>query len=394
LTTAAAIGALLIAAHAIRPRSTTSRAVTRRLGAGLTAAAAVVTVPLLFAGSSGAANSPAVPLATTAEYAVLAGSTVTNDGGSVLDGSLGLSPGTSVTGFPPGIVLPPGTQNVTNAAAAQAQSDLTIAYDNAAGRSIDATTTADLGGLLLQAGVYAGPSHGALGLTGPLVLDGAGDPTSVFIFQTNSSLITETGSTVSLINGAQACNVFWQVGSSATLGTGSVFVGNILALTSIDISANVTVEGRAMARNAAVTLIDDTFIQVGCDTTTPTTASASGGTSTTTEGPGGSTSTTAPAATTGQSGGGPPITTAQIGGPPTTTAQIGGPPTTMAQIGGPPTTARIGGPPVTTPGMTTGGLAQTGSNTDVPLLLAVLCFTLGAIAMRLGRDLDRSAPTS
>ncbi|MGD9705728.1 MAG: ice-binding family protein [Acidimicrobiia bacterium] len=98
------------------------------------------------------------------------------------------------------------------------------------------------------AGVYTGPSKGALGLTGTLVLDGANDPNSVFIFQTDSSLITASNSTVSLINGAQECNVFWQVGSSATLGTNSVFTGNILALTSITVNTNVTVHGRALAR--------------------------------------------------------------------------------------------------------------------------------------------------
>ena len=142
---------------------------------------------------------------------------------------------------------------------------------NAAGRPLDATTTADLANLHLQGGVYAGPSKGALSLTGPLVLDGAGDPNSVFIFQTDSTLITGVGSTVTLINGAQECNVFWQVGSSATLGTGSVFVGNILALTSITVTTGVTVHGRALARNGAVTLDNDTFTEPSCATTLPPT---------------------------------------------------------------------------------------------------------------------------
>lgn len=132
---------------------------------------------------------------------------------------------------------------MTNAAAQQGQSDLTAAYLNAAGRPIDATTTADLTSLTLLGGVYAGPSHGPLSLTGPLVLDGNGDPSSVFIFQTDSTLTTATGSTIRLINGAQECNVFWQVGSSATLGTGSTFVGNILALTSITVNTGVNFQG-------------------------------------------------------------------------------------------------------------------------------------------------------
>ena len=244
--------------------------VTRRLAATLaTCTLAAVIVSAAMGSTATAAIVPTVPLATSANYAVLGGSTVTNTGPSILDNSLGLWPGTSITGFPPGLVLPPGTTDTTNAAAQQAQSDLTAAYVNAAGRPLDATTTADLANLNLQGGVYAGPSKGALSLTGPLVLDGAGDPSSVFIFQTDSTLITGSGSTVSLINGAQACNVFWQVGSSATLGTGSVFVGNILALASITVTTGVTVEGRALARNGAVTLDTDTFTQPSCATTLP-----------------------------------------------------------------------------------------------------------------------------
>ncbi len=242
----------------------------RRGGAAF--AAATVSIVALLAiggGTATAAIVPTVPLATAANYAVLGGSTVTNTGGSILNGSLGLSPGSSISGFPPGIVVPPGTTDNTNAAAAQAQSDLTAAYIDAAGRPITATTTADLANLQLGAGVYAGPSHGALSLTGPLVLDGAGDSTSVFIFQTNSSLITASSSTVTLINGAQECNVFWQVGSDATLGTGSTFRGNLMALNAITVTTGVTVHGRALARNAAVTLDTDTFVNPSCAVTTP-----------------------------------------------------------------------------------------------------------------------------
>ena len=216
--------------------------------------------------AANAAIVPTVPLLTSANYSVLGASTVTNTGNSTLGLSLGLWPGTSITGFPPGQVLAPGTTDQGNPAAHQAKSDLTAAYLNAAGRAIDATTTADLANLTLQPGVYAGPSKGALGLTGPLTLDAGGDPTAVFIFQTDSTLITASSSTVSLINGAQECNVFWQVGSSATLGTGSVFVGNILALTSITVTNSVTVHGRALARNAAVTLDNDTFTTPTCET--------------------------------------------------------------------------------------------------------------------------------
>jgi hypothetical protein len=247
-------------------------AVLRRGGATLTAFAIAALVLSMFGDIASAAIVPTVPLGTSANYAVLGGSTVTNTGNSTLDGSLGLSPGTSITGFPPGVVVPPGTTDTANAAAQQAQSDLTAAYVNAAGRPLDATTTADLANLNLRAGVYAGPSKGALSLTGPLTLDGAGDPSSVFIFQTDSTLITGSNSTVTLINGAQECNVFWQVGSSATLGIGSVFVGNILALTSITVNNSVTVHGRALARNGAVTLDNDTFTRPTCATTSVPTA--------------------------------------------------------------------------------------------------------------------------
>ncbi len=264
---------------------TTHVAVTRRMGATLIALTMTAAFLLTTGNTANAAIAPTVPLGTSVNYAVLGASTVTNTGYSTLAGSLGLWPGTSITGFPPGLVLPPGKTDTTNAAAKQAQSDLTVAYVNAAGRPLDATTKADLAHLKLGAGVYAGPDKSPLGLSGPLVLDGAGDRSSVFIFQTDSTLITASGSTVTLINGAQECNVFWQVGSSATLGTGSVFVGNILALASITVNNRVTVHGRALARNAAVTLDDDTFTRPTCATTT----TPGGSTGTT---PGGSTVTT------------------------------------------------------------------------------------------------------
>jgi hypothetical protein len=292
---------------------TTHVPVIRRSGAVLIASS-IAAVVLMCTVNAGAAVVAKVPLATAANYSVLAGSTVTNTGGSVLNKSLGLWPGTSVTGFPPGHVVPPATINKTNAAAHQAKLDLTTAYVNAAGRSVTATTTANLANKHLGAGVYSGPSKSALSLTGPLILDGAGDPTSVFIFQTNSTLKTASASTVTLVNGAQECNVFWQVGSSATLGSGSVFRGNILALTSITVNNGVTVHGRALAREAAVTLINDTF-------TTPTCSlSTGGGTPTTTPTGGGSTPTVP--------GGGPaaPNTPGGSGGP--GTPNIVGPPRT------------------------------------------------------------------
>ena len=259
----------------------------RTAGAIMFAVAAVVAVPLAIGSKANAAIVPTVSLATAANYSALGASTVTNTGPSILDQSLGLWPGSSVIGFPPGLVTAPGTIEVTTAAAQQAQLDLTAAYLDAEARPLDATTTADLVGLTLQGGVYAASAQGPLGLSGTLVLDGGGDPNTVFIFQTDSTLITGSGSTVSLINGAQECNVFWQVGSSATLGTGSVFAGNILALTSVTATTGATVHGRALAQNAAVTLDSNVFTTPTCDLSpVTTTTSGSGGDTTPGDGTG------------------------------------------------------------------------------------------------------------
>ena len=213
----------------------------------------------LFGGDARAAQPP-VGLGTADSFAVLAGSTVTNTGPSVVNGNLGVSPGTAVTGFPPGTVN--GTIHAADAVAAQAQSDLTTAYDSAAGRIPAVSVSGDLGGRTLTAGVYK--SGSSLGLTGTLTLDAQGDANAVFVFQAGSTLTTASGSHVDLINGAQACNVFWQIGSSATLGTSSVFSGDILALTSISMNNGVAVQGRALARNGAVTLINDTITAAHC----------------------------------------------------------------------------------------------------------------------------------
>jgi hypothetical protein len=291
-----------------------------------------------------------VPLGTASGYSVLGATTVTNTGSSVLAGSVGLSPGSSVTGFPPGIVTPPAIIDTTPAAD-QAQSDLTTAYVDAGVRPVTATTTADLVGLNLSPGVYSGPDKSALGLTGTLTLDAGGNADAVFIFQTDSTLITASSSTIALVNGAQACHVYWQVGSSATLGTGSVFVGTILAQASVTVDSNVTVHGRALARTGAVTLDDDTFTDAGCAPTSTTTTSGSGST-TSSSTPGGPT-------TTVQVG---PTTTVQVG--PTTTVQVG--PTTTVQVG--PTTT-TGGSGSTTTSSTPAGpttTVQVGSTTTTP----------------------------
>lgn len=217
----------------------------------------VVAVTLLPSGVAGAA--PAVGLGTTEAFAVLGASTVTNTGPTVISGDVGLSPGTSVTGFPPGIVN--GTLHVTDGVAAQAQTDATTAYDAAAGLTPTGAVTADLAGQALVPGVYRGPT---LSLTGALTLDGGGDAGAVFVFQAGSTLTLGSGSVVSLINGASACNVFWQVGSSAALGTSSTLAGTVVALTSVTAATGARVEGRLIARTGAVTLDTNTVTRPLC----------------------------------------------------------------------------------------------------------------------------------
>jgi hypothetical protein len=207
-----------------------------------------------------------VGLGTVAAYSVLGGQAVTNTGPSTLSGDLGVSPGTAITGFPPGTAA--GSIHAADAPAAQAQSDLVIAYNDAAGRAPTAAVAGDLVGQTLTAGVYK--STGPIGLSGTVTLDAQGDQDAVFIFQVASTLITASASDVAMINGAQACHVFWQIGSSATLGTNSDFTGTIMALTSISVTTGTTVKGRALARNGQVSLDDNVFTMPECETGPPT----------------------------------------------------------------------------------------------------------------------------
>ena len=196
-----------------------------------------------------------VPLGSAAAFAVLAASTVTNAGATTVTGDLGVAPGTAVTGFGPGTVI--GAIYAGVPAAAQAQGDLTIAYNNAAGRVNPAAVPSDIGGTTITPGLYKAPV--SLAITGNVTLDGQNDPNSVFIFQMASTLTEAVNSSVTLINGANACNVFWQVGSSATLKTASAFSGTILAYASISVGTGATVNGRLLARTGAVTMLGDTI---------------------------------------------------------------------------------------------------------------------------------------
>ena len=189
---------------------------------------------------------------------ILAGSAVTNTGSTTVSGDVDISPGTSVTGFPPGLAS--GKIHIADNAAIKAQTALTAGYDDAAGRSGGTSVSGDIVGRTFTTGVYKSTS--SLALSGDVTLDAKGDPNAVFIFQIGSTLTTGSGSHVILANEAKACNVFWQVGSSATLGTNSVFKGQIMALTSITITTGVDLEGRALARNGAVTL--DSDVITGC----------------------------------------------------------------------------------------------------------------------------------
>ena len=225
----------------------------------LTASLAVVlTTSALAAPSS-------VGLGTATSYAVLAGTTITNTGPTKITGDIGLHPGSAVTGF--SSVTYVGAIHLASGAALQAKNALVTAYNDAAGRTPATTIATELGGQVLKAGVY-NSTAGTFGVTGTLTLDAEGDAGAVFIFQAASTLITAPGSSVVLTNGATACNVFWQVGSSATLETTTSFKGTIMALTSIALKTGATLQGRALARNGAVTLDTNVISSAACATPT------------------------------------------------------------------------------------------------------------------------------
>ena len=383
----------------------------------LALATALVIVAAYLVVGAGRADAGPVGLGTATSFGVLAGSAVTNTSTvldpTVVNGDLGVSPDTSITGFPSGIVN--GVQHSADAEALQAQTDLVLAYDDAAGRTPVTSVATELGGTTLVPGTYAGAT---LGLTGTVTLDAKGDPDAVFVIKSNETLITAEGSAVSLIGNANPCNVYWVVGSSATFGVNSDFVGTTMAMASITATTGADFEGRLLARTGAVTLDTNTITRPVCDTlpagstttaaptTTeaPTTTAAPTTTSTTeaptttstteaptttssvlstttvapttassvlstttvapTVVPPGTPSTTVPSGTTPSVPTGPGSSTTQPG-----TSLTGGPTT-------PGTSTTTSGPG--TPGITTSTLARTGSDSSRLALVGLLAIGAGA----------------
>lgn len=239
---------------------------------------AAITLMVASLGSSLAsfAVQPRVNLGLASSFAVLAGSGITNTGPTTGSGSAGANFGSSPTGSFTGDVqvTTSGTKyTAVDAAVTAAKVDLTTAYNDAAGRTPATTVTADLGGQTLTTGVYKSAS--SLAVTGTLTLDAENDPNAVFIFQAGSTLTSASSATVALVNGADACNVFWQVGSSATFGTDTVFVGHVMALTSITANTRATFQGQLLAQNGAVTLDTNTITNNACTAAASATPSAS-----------------------------------------------------------------------------------------------------------------------
>lgn len=262
--------------------------------------ASLISAFILSVGFANAIGPTTVGLGTAGNFAILAGTpNITNVPTSVINGNVGLSPATGagigltcleVTGTIYSVdATGPLPCRITDPALLTiAKNDLTTAYNDAAGRTPVTTIATELGGSTLIPGVYTAES-GTFGITGTLTLDGQGDPNSVFIFQMATTLTTASASNVVLTGSAQSCNIFWQVGSSATLGTNSTFRGNILALTSIAVTTGVTIDGRVLAQNGAVTLDQDTITRSTCaavvtptptQTPTPSTPSVLGATPT------------------------------------------------------------------------------------------------------------------
>lgn len=202
----------------------------------------------------------AVPLAGASNFAILGGSAITNTGATSITGDLGLSPGSSIGGFPPGTLT--GTQHINDNIVIQAKLDLTTAFNDAAARtSTDIVTlSGNIGGLTLTPGLYKSTSSLAIS-SGDLTFDAQGNADAIFIIQIASSLTTTSGRKVFLSGGASASNIFWMVGSSVTFGTTSVFKGTVLAMQSITFNTGATLDGRALARTGGITMAGNTIVK-------------------------------------------------------------------------------------------------------------------------------------
>lgn len=201
-----------------------------------------------------------IELAGASNLAVLAGSTITNTGATSVTGDMALSPGSSIGGFPPGILV--GDIHINDAVATQAKLDLTTAYNDAAGRSsVDIVTlSGNIGGLTLTPRLYKSTSSLAIS-SGDLTFDAKENANAVFIIQVASSLTVTSGRQVFLKGGAKAENIFWQIGSSATFGTTSVFKGTIMAMQSITFYTGASLDGKALARTGAIVMAANTIVK-------------------------------------------------------------------------------------------------------------------------------------
>ena len=301
---------------------------------GVAAVSGAAAVSLFAAGlvtlATSAQAAEDVPLGTTESFVILAGAGITNTGLTTLDGDIGTFPTTSIDPGAFGFTFITGTNHAGDGVTQGAKDDLVLAYNAAAGQPDPVPIADDLGGDVLTAGVYNSAS--SIGLNGTVTLDAQGDEDAVFVFQAGSTLITETGSTVALTNGAQACNVYWQVGSSATLKTTTTFVGTIFALESISLQTGATVDGRVLARNGAVTLDTNTITRPECDDVVPTDEPTDEPTDTPTDEP------------TDE-----PTNTPPTGGAPGDTPSNSPPPVNNPPVDSPPPAGSPGGPPVDSP---------------------------------------------
>jgi hypothetical protein len=312
---------------------------------------------------SGAAQAP-IDLHTAGSFAVLAGQGITNANATTIWGDVGSYPNPAQTGF--NTVTMHGTNHATaDAVTQQAKDDLTTAYDDAAGSGPATDVATELGGTTLTPGVY---NHGTLEITGTLTLDTQGDPYAVFIFQSGATLVTASNSNVTVLNGGIACNVFWQVPTSATLGTGSHLIGTVLASTSIQAQSGATIQGRLLAGTASVTLDNNTITDQVCANAVTTTTAGGPATSTTT------------------AAGGPATTSAPSLVAPST-------PSSGGQTASTPTTGPASGVTTTTSETGIPGLPVTGSDPRLPIA-GVLAVGIGASILRLSNTRRRRGSSS